>query len=605
MKSALRRASTQPDGGERSSSRSELRTITRTFSTAAAVEPVAATGRRPSLATISSSLRLGRSSKRNRPATTTPSAKLNRLGQLFFDLPNELHAHILSFLSAPDVIALRLTCRATLNILNDCAPSILANHIRDIIRPSLLPHVFQLYPPPIPNPSLDHYLSLIRLHHVISHTTSILTSFMQMKIYMLPPTRQHSRITAFTESRSSLLMAHLYPALWTISQYLTAHRRLLLESHPTHIPSPATRRSRFYPCASCASAIRALVASYPADTLLPAYQVMRLLLIHLKQSSRAPSYAGTIERVVRRWNRREAGEDELSAVVLLGGLDVLRKVTVLKGTYNSRLEVVRGFLEQIEEAVEEGKNNEWDKERKEREKREGKSSAGSGKMVVGRKGGIERVNMGGATRNVSVSEGPSIGADLQQRTSSSSTNECLDANHDKGKGKQCAVNDNAASISAMESLAIATTVPQHSLIESHALQHNLITDSVLDQIPLLEEIFLPEVRRRVEKEDLLVDAFPNPEDREEELETPYHWVRRVICGEEDGEGEANTTTSEPGPDQNGEQQAGAATDEAGAVTSVGGPVQQQQPPPAPRQASYGTMFSSMSRHMLVTVGRGD
>ena len=336
---------------------------------------------------------------------------------------------------------------------------------------------------------------------------------------------------------------------------------------------------------------------------------MRLLLIHLKQSSRAPSYAGTIERAVRRWSRREAGEEELSAVVLLGGLEVLRKITVLKGTYNSRLEVVRGFLETVEEAVEEGKRREGEREKRERERKEGKSGLGVGKMVVGSKGRIESVEMGGGRRgsaapSTATAQGPGQidGSPESTPDAAAAAGSADEKRLDKGKGKQPATDTSTSS-----------TNETPYLLPNQPLPTDLVTDTVLDQIPLLEDVFLPELRRRIEKEHLLDDAFPDPDEREEELETPYHWVRRVISGKEGGEGGGGAEgAAAAGDDDGAAARARAREIEIGMGAAQEGVAQlglgQQQTAPRPQgQAGRGegVLFSSMSRHMLVSVGRDD
>jgi hypothetical protein len=590
MKNALRRASTQPDGADASRSQQDLRTVKRTFSTASTVE---AASRRPSLASFSSSLRLGRSSKKLGSISDAPTTgQPNRLGQLFFELPVELHAIVVSFLEPRDILTLRQVCHTTRATLDLCAPAVQSTQLPQLARDDYQ-HVSRLHPSPLRNHSLNHYLSLLRRHTIITQTTETLTSFMQMKIYTLPPTRQHQQATSITFSRCALLAAHLYPALWTVDHYLSTYRDLLLHAHPSH---SSLERSRFWHCVSCGKVLIEIVASYPAETLLPAYQAMRLLAVHLKQSSRAPSYAGTIERVVRRLTKRPAGEEDLAVFILLGGVEALRKVTVLKGTYNQRLEVVRSFLEMVDRAVEENRAR---KEKVERPR--------VGKMVVG-KGGILRMDLlesedenhaasvEGLTRRSSSATADAISERQQTQQPSSSKHGSIDKSR-KGKSKSF-----SAPTPSTAPVVTPSPLPTGSKSLANDLDYSLITETTLSQIPFLEDILLPELRRRIEAEDLLLEILPDPEDREEELETPYNWVRRVITPAEDG-GAARTeeVRQGEGEETEGMIEVGAAT--VGAVPQQG--QQQMQPVQAGGSTANSGMFGAMSRHMLVSVGRAD
>ncbi|ETN42458.1 uncharacterized protein HMPREF1541_01614 [Cyphellophora europaea CBS 101466] len=565
MKSALRRASTQPEAGEAS----HPDTVGAKHTSTTPLDGL----RRPSLANISR--RLGRS-KKSQPTSTPPSTDDNHLGTLFISLPNELHALVLTFLDPTDILSLRLTSHATFSILNHCASTLLNTHFPQCLTHVRVSHVLSLHPPSLPNTSLNHHLVLLRRNALVTQTTNLLNAFMQMKIYMLPPSRQHpERITVLGTARTALLTQHLHPALWTADHYLSAYRNLLLHTHPSHT---SRERSRFWRCVPCGQTLTETVAGYAPESLLPAYQAMRLLGIHLKASSRAPTYAGTIERALRRWTRRPAAEEELAIVMLLGGLDVMRRVTMLRGTYNSRLEIVRGFLEEVEEAVEARKlQQQQGKDQREKSR--------VGRMVVGKRG-IERVEL------------------LEDATADRSTERVgapdgLPLDH-KGKGVDARPQANDTSSAPPETSRSISG--DDDPIAALALPHHLLTEGVLDQIPLLEDILLPELRRRIEAEGL-VDHLPE-EDREEELETPFHWVRRVICGEEEGLKNENQSTQQD--EEEPAHDAGIGVWDAAATQAAQAPQQPTPPQQGGRRGSGSpAMFGSMSRHMLVSLGRDD
>ena len=74
---------------------------------------------------------------------------------------------------------------------------------------------------------------------------------------------------------------------------------------------------------------------------------------HLLASSRAPTYAGTLERRLRGWSRKPPTEDELGIVVILGGMERMagKSFSLMRGTYNARLEVLGGFVDQVSSAA--------------------------------------------------------------------------------------------------------------------------------------------------------------------------------------------------------------------------------------------------------------
>jgi hypothetical protein len=317
------------------------------------------THRRASLANSLSSLRLTKS-KRSRSSKSNINDShndRNQLGNLFFSLPAEIQSLILSHLPLPTIFSLRLTSRSALAIIHSNAPIITRAILSDTILPQHLQYIQTLYPSPSPCTSTNYLLQLLHRHHAIINTITIITRFIQHKIYMIPLT---PRIEHFAPYREGVA-AKLYGPAWTVWHYLESYRDILVNQHPSHSSSSnqTPGSSRFYPCAPCQTAMNELSAIYPAQAVLPAYHTYGLLLSHLQASVRAPAYFGSIERRLRGWSGKPPGEEELASLVVLGGVKCManREFTVLKGGYNERLEVVGDFMARVGMVVdgEEGK----------------------------------------------------------------------------------------------------------------------------------------------------------------------------------------------------------------------------------------------------------
>lgn len=119
---------------------------------------------------------------------------------------------------------------------------------------------------------------------------------------------------------------------------------MVVFQHPTHSQQTSNRA---HDCSQCAEFVTELVGSYPPTEIIPAYHFYGLLLQHLRQLSRAPSYVGTIERRLRGWTRRSPTDSQLAQVIIFGGIPLLSTLSVLKGSYNSRVEIIGSFIDKV------------------------------------------------------------------------------------------------------------------------------------------------------------------------------------------------------------------------------------------------------------------
>ncbi len=80
--------------------------------------------------------------------------------------------------------------------------------------------------------------------------------------------------------------------------------------------------------------------------LLPALQFYRILVSAYRQKLRPPTYAGTIERKIRGWDRTPASDAEVAQVLIYGGMkEVLRVMS--RPTYATRLQALNLAIRRI------------------------------------------------------------------------------------------------------------------------------------------------------------------------------------------------------------------------------------------------------------------
>lgn len=274
------------------------------------------------------------------PAFTDDNSR-QTLGDALLSLPDEIITHIICHLSTQDFLALRIASRAVHAILKANAAQITR---------SLLTHAFplaldfhciqQIYPQPRPCPDETYLLQMIRRKTLIDRILSIIASFVQMKVYMIPSCPRFENFAPYKRR----LEQRFHVSAWIIYHFLESFRHMLVFQHPSH---PQQSSIRSHDCSHCADFVTDLVRSYPSTEIIPAYHFYGLLLQHLRQLSRAPSYVGTIERRLRGWSRRPPTDPQLAQVIIIGGIPLLSKLSVLKGTYNQRVEIIGSFLDKI------------------------------------------------------------------------------------------------------------------------------------------------------------------------------------------------------------------------------------------------------------------
>jgi hypothetical protein len=337
---------------------------------------------------------------------------------------------MLCYLDLNEILTLRRTSRSANEVLDTCAPSVSRHLLNSLSSPSDAKYIAALYPMPHPCYSQAYLLQMLRRNSNIMRMIKVIVNFIQMKIYMI---KTGPRVEHFTKYRDRLVTI-LYPGAWTVQHFLESYRRLIMHDHSTHA------LSRFWGCPECDATVKRLVDSYPAQHLIPAFHFFQLILLHLRASSRAPTYAGTIERKLRGWSRKPPADDDLAQLVVLGGIDQLSRISIMKGTYNQRLEMIHAFMDKV----------------------------------------------ASSTTTFRLAFGPD--------------------------GSKHILKDS-----------------EHGLMSEVDVPYDDITESVIENLPSLNDIMVPEFQKRILEEGLVED--------EEALNSPFRFVQNVMVDEGEREGE--------------------------------------------------------------------
>jgi hypothetical protein len=181
---------------------------------------------------------------------------------------------------------------------------------------------------------------MIRRKTLIDRMLSIIASFVQMKVYMIPSCPRFQDFSPYKRR----IERRFHASAWIIYHFLERFRHMIVFQHPSHGQQPPDRS---HDCPQCTDFVNELIRSYHPSEIIPAYHFYGLLLQHLRQLSRAPSYVGTIERRLRGWSRRPPADSQLAQVIIIGGIPLLSRLSVLKGTYNQRVEIIGSFIDKI------------------------------------------------------------------------------------------------------------------------------------------------------------------------------------------------------------------------------------------------------------------
>jgi hypothetical protein len=255
-------------------------------------------------------------------------------------MPNEIQVHILCYLDMPEILSLRITSKPLWELIQLNA-SIIS---RVVLRSSSLgsdPLFLEtLYRPPLPVEKLDYFLQMMHRERTVLRMVSTIADYVQMKIYQVKST---SRRKQFAPSRARM-ENRMKASTFVIYHFLEKFRAGLVQnseracsnSHGTLRPSESFENEMQ----------REIINGYPEGTLLPAFQFYRIMVSAYRQKLRPPTYAGTIERKLRGWDRTPASDADVAQVLIYGGMEEVLKV-MLQPTYGARLQALNVAIDRI------------------------------------------------------------------------------------------------------------------------------------------------------------------------------------------------------------------------------------------------------------------
>ena len=265
----------------------------------------------------------------------------NKLGDMFFAMPNEIQVQILCCLGTSDILSLRITSKPLEELLQLNASAI--SHL--VLRNSSLglnqKVLEKFYPRPLPIENLDYFLKMMHREKVILGMVSTIADYVQMEVYQV---KSASRRKQFAPSRARM-ESRLKASSFIIYHFLERYRAgLMRDSERTCSKSPGTCMVEPGPFRT--EMQKLIIDGYPEDMLLPAFQFYRVMVSAYRQKLRPPTYAGTIERKLRGWDRTPASDADVAQVLIYGGMEEVLKI-MLHPSYGARLQALNMAIDRI------------------------------------------------------------------------------------------------------------------------------------------------------------------------------------------------------------------------------------------------------------------
>jgi hypothetical protein len=246
---------------------------------------------------------------------------------LFFGLPPEIQIEIISRLSIPKLLSLRLASKGLYNLVASNESQIARYHIAN----TLPRYAVDLYPPPEAEKARFYYLFAIwhRLH-VASKYSELVTEQATKEIFLRTTEQQRQEF----KPQENRMRRNLMLRIFTINHFFERYRELhvgAIVSSGVPLSRQAITRNPFE---------SVIFESYSDDTLLKAHEAWPLVISSFSRRLRPPSYAGRIEKSIKGHYWKEKPADEVYAAILyVGGLRQACGFWNIKG-YDARRKAV-------------------------------------------------------------------------------------------------------------------------------------------------------------------------------------------------------------------------------------------------------------------------
>ena len=270
-------------------------------------------------------------------------ARLSKVPTLLVDLPFELQTLTLTKLTLHELFRMRITCRSFFNLVQVHASDLtrdLLKHYKGLAR------AHSLYQ--------DKYdASESTLHYVInlSHHCYVVEALARfIAEYHLTELLGYTSPTRLAQSSDALLVnitiTNLKPHLMIIFHALEMYKSSLAElvQDPDLVSSEHALRSR-----KRVEAWRLeieILRNYNELQLGNTCMIFDLLKRLLSRQLRPASYATHLERRLRGWTSPKANDEQVLMLMILGGLDAVKRVMVVPA-YNNRIKKLEDWTESL------------------------------------------------------------------------------------------------------------------------------------------------------------------------------------------------------------------------------------------------------------------
>ncbi|KAI9844927.1 MAG: hypothetical protein M1837_005213 [Sclerophora amabilis] len=284
--------------------------------------------------------RLATSSKLDKEACGYESSKKDistDFAATFFALPLELQLEIITYLAFGEVLDLRQTSRSFFSLIHANEGTIVQGYVTNAVPQ----HMLHVYPPPIRAQMSLNYLSGLARRQIICSKLAWIVAGRLIDELGVDHSSQCRRVI-FARTRlqkrmipDMLTVFHLLEtfreeyANWVIRTGSQPRPRSLLWTYPDHL---------------------AILRGYDVDALVGA----REMLLVLRQLFAVPLLprmgTGRLRPLRRRWVARTLCPQDMSRLMLLGGIEQVCRVWDLKGQGRQR-RAVRDWLEALQQQV--------------------------------------------------------------------------------------------------------------------------------------------------------------------------------------------------------------------------------------------------------------
>jgi hypothetical protein len=253
----------------------------------------------------------------------------------FLRLPSELHIQILSELCIADLLALRIASRALNELILGCGPAF----VRFWVKHKMGTLHTKLYPPPRTNEADFQYLLALRRRHIASVRLT-----RELADFVLNDTLKH------TSQRQRQMWSSVYekmiPLVFGVGYFLEEHRRVILERDLGRIRPRSHIGYDICTTPAITQPERRILKKLDPPLRLQFYFMYCFILQVLTRKLRPPTYAGSVEKVLRGWHGRPACAEDVAFVLVLGGVGQVAKLLACRN-YSDRRRLLHNFITRL------------------------------------------------------------------------------------------------------------------------------------------------------------------------------------------------------------------------------------------------------------------